>query len=63
MKTIVFLVFLAILPIPCFAQGLMIYDREWNKKGHIQDGKIYDRDWKPRGRIENGKVYDQDWRL
>jgi hypothetical protein len=37
----------------------LIYDENWQLKGHIQDWKIYDRNWQMKGWIEEAKSYDR----
>ena len=56
---------LLILLIPSFlsAEGIKIYDKNWNLIYRIENGKIYDKNWNLKGRIQDNKVYDRNWQL
>jgi hypothetical protein len=56
---------LLILLIPSFlsAEGIKIYDKNWNLIYRIENGKIYDKNWNLKRRIQDNKVYDRNWQL
>ena len=43
------------------AEEVTIYDRDWNMRERIKNGKIYDRNWNLKGRIGNEIIFDRNW--
>ncbi len=66
MKRVILLsILLAVLwcPLPSAAEALRVYDRDWNLRGYVKDGRVYDQNWKPQGQITGDRVCDEDWKL
>lgn len=63
-----FYLLLLLLPIisffiPVHAEKIEIYDKDWNLKYRIDNGRVYNRDWNLIYRIEKDRIYDSNWNL
>jgi hypothetical protein len=59
---IIILLLALLLPLVASAEEL-VFDKNWDLKYRIEDGRIDDKNWQLKGYLQDGKIYDNQWQL